>query len=81
MAKSARYKLILQPTPDRSDPDGVRRLRRALKRLLRGYGLRCVEIQRFGPAGGTAGPWTDGGEGLDGCGGPRLSGLSLDATP
>jgi len=58
MASSA-YKLILRPLPDRTDPAGVRRLRRALKRLLRGYGLRCVEVQRFAPPAAPAGHLAD----------------------
>lgn len=40
-----RYLLTLQPTPDKTDPDGIRRLRRALKSLLRCFGLRCVRIE------------------------------------
>lgn len=38
------FYLTLTPTPDPSDPTGLRRLRRALKALLRLYGLRCVEV-------------------------------------
>ena len=38
------YHLTLTPTPDPSDPSGLRRLRRALKALLRSYGLRCTAI-------------------------------------
>jgi hypothetical protein len=38
------YQLTLEPTPDPSDPTGLRRLRRALKCLLRSFGLRCTNI-------------------------------------
>lgn len=37
------FNLTLQPLPDPSDPSGYRRLRKALKALLRSYGLRCVD--------------------------------------
>jgi hypothetical protein len=33
---------VLKPEPE----DGIRRLRQALKHLLRRFGLRCVEIVR-----------------------------------
>ena len=36
------FKLTLEPLPDTSDSTGIRRLRAALKVLLRRYGLRCV---------------------------------------
>lgn len=39
------FVLRLAAKPDVSDQDGTRRLRGALKRLLRGYGLRCVECR------------------------------------
>lgn len=39
------YKLTLRPLPDKSDPAGIRRLRRALKCLLRSFGLQCVDIR------------------------------------
>ncbi len=42
------YKLTLRPEPDKSDPQGIRRLRRALKCLLRSFGLRCTDIQESG---------------------------------
>jgi hypothetical protein len=42
------YKLTLRPEPDKSDPAGIRRLRRALKCLLRSFGLRCTDIQESG---------------------------------
>jgi hypothetical protein len=42
------FKLTLRPEPDKSDPAGIRRLRRALKCLLRSFGLRCVDIQESG---------------------------------
>ena len=38
------YQLRLRPLPDNTDPDGTRRLRAALKRLLRTHRLRCVEV-------------------------------------
>jgi hypothetical protein len=42
--------VTLTPTPDPSDPSGYRRLRKALKVLLRSFGLRCVDItQRAEP--------------------------------
>ena len=46
-----RYQLTLRPLPDRSDPDGIRRLRRGLKHLLRSCRLRCekaVQIHEDG---------------------------------
>lgn len=36
------YELHLRPMPDNTDPDGIRRLRRALKCLGRSFRLRCV---------------------------------------
>jgi hypothetical protein len=42
------FKITLRPEPDKSDPAGIRRLRRALKCLLRSFGLRCVDIQESG---------------------------------
>ena len=41
MTDAPRYTLVLRPMPDRSDPDGIRRLRAVLKCLLRSYGMRC----------------------------------------
>jgi len=44
------FKLTLEAQPDPSDPSGYRRLRKALKVLLRSFGLRCVDItQRAEP--------------------------------
>lgn len=37
------FNLRLQPLPDPSDPSGYRRLRKALKALLRTFRLRCVD--------------------------------------
>lgn len=37
------FTLTLEPLPDPSDPSGYRRLRKALKALLRSFGLRCVD--------------------------------------
>jgi hypothetical protein len=39
-----RFVLTLQLNEDETDPDGYRRLRLALKRLLRCWGLRCTKI-------------------------------------
>ena len=39
------YTIRLRCQHDPTDPDGIRRLRAALKRLLRGYGLRCLECR------------------------------------
>jgi hypothetical protein len=39
------YILKLTPLPRADDPEGVRRLRRALKWLLRSCGLRCTSIE------------------------------------
>ena len=39
-----RFTLTLQAEPDASDPSGHRRLRMAVKRLGRGYGLRCIAL-------------------------------------
>jgi len=36
------YRVDLVPTPDPTDPGGVRRLRWGLKTLLRRFGLRCT---------------------------------------
>jgi hypothetical protein len=50
-----RYRLILRPLEDESDPQGIRRLRRGLKHLLRACRIRCerveqVETEEGGPA-------------------------------
>ncbi len=39
-----RYQLLIEVQHQADDPDGVRRLRMALKRLLRSFGLRCVSV-------------------------------------
>jgi hypothetical protein len=39
------YQLTLRARSQRDDPEGIRRLRLALKRLLRGYGLTCVSVE------------------------------------
>ena len=39
------YTIRLRCQHDPTDPDGIRRLRAALKRLLRGYGLRCIAVE------------------------------------
>jgi len=41
----AGFRLVVRPLPQRDDPDGTKRLRRLLKAMLRGYGLRCVRIE------------------------------------
>jgi len=38
------YRLTIQPLDDQSDRDGIRRLRLLLKRLLRGYRLKCLAV-------------------------------------
>ena len=38
------FKLTVQAQPDPSDPSGYRRLRKALKVLLRSFGLRCTDV-------------------------------------
>ena len=40
-----KYILTLRVLPDTSDPNGIRRLRMALKTLLRAYRLRTEYIQ------------------------------------
>lgn len=45
MAKP-RYQLLIEVQHQANDPDGVRRLRMALKRLLRSFGMRCVTVTR-----------------------------------
>ena len=44
--RSPTYTLILRPLPDHTgrDPDGILRLRRLLKAMLRGYGIRCLSV-------------------------------------
>lgn len=38
------YTVTLRPVPRGDDPQGVRRLRAALKCLLRSFGLRCTSV-------------------------------------
>jgi hypothetical protein len=45
MTEAPTYRLVLRPLPDPSDADGIRRLRMALKALLRSYRLRCCAIE------------------------------------
>lgn len=40
-----RYSVILETPAWGDNADGIRRLRAMLKRLGRGYGLRCVEVK------------------------------------
>lgn len=49
-----RYTLTLRPLPDKSDPAGVRRLRAALKALLRSYRLRCERCEPEPQEGGSS---------------------------
>ena len=37
-----RYQLLLEVQHQADDPDGTRRLRMLLKRMLRSFGLRCI---------------------------------------
>lgn len=39
-----RYQLLIEVQHQADDPDGTRRLRLVLKRLLRSFGLRCVTV-------------------------------------
>ena len=39
------YLLTIRPLPDPTDMEGVRRLRLALKVLLRRFGLKCVGVK------------------------------------
>ncbi len=39
-----RYVVTIEPIRDPNDPAGIRRLRRLLKAMLRGYGIRCVSV-------------------------------------
>lgn len=41
--KPAQFTITIRALPDRTDPDGTRRLRAALKCLLRSYRLEVVE--------------------------------------
>jgi hypothetical protein len=45
MPKSHRYAVVLESPSWGDEADHVRRLRAMLKRLGRGYGLRCVELR------------------------------------
>ncbi len=38
-----KFNITLEPLPDPSDPSGYRRLRQALKVLLRKFRLRCID--------------------------------------
>ncbi len=44
MSSRPEFVVKLRAPADPTDPGGIRRLRAALKRLGRGYGLRCVAI-------------------------------------
>ncbi len=46
-----RWTITLRPLPGWNVP-GAARIRRALKTLLRSYGLKCVEIRQGGQADG-----------------------------
>lgn len=43
------YELTIRPLPEDGDPDGIRRLRWALKTLLRAYRLRTIRIREVAP--------------------------------
>jgi hypothetical protein len=49
MTRAPDYHLVLRPL--RSDVPAVIRLRKALKMLLRDFGLRCVRIEQVAPEG------------------------------
>lgn len=40
----APYTLTVEAKRQSDDPDGTRRLRHLLKRMLRSYGLRCISM-------------------------------------
>ena len=59
MTKQPTYHLLLRPLPRSYDPDGVLRIRAALKCLLRCFALRCTSIERThadAPPGPNQGP-------------------------
>jgi hypothetical protein len=39
------YIITVRPEQQPDDPDGIRRLRELLKRLLRSFGMRCLSIK------------------------------------
>ncbi len=45
MSNTTDYLLRVRAPAGADDPQGIRRLRAALKRLGRGYGLRVVEVR------------------------------------
>ena len=45
MHNGRRYTVTLETPHWGDEADGIRRLRAMLKRLGRGYGLRCLELQ------------------------------------
>jgi hypothetical protein len=45
MKVKARYVLIIEAEHRADDPNGMRRLRLLLKRALRAFGLRCIEVK------------------------------------
>jgi hypothetical protein len=48
-AMNDRFQLTIEAAPGWSAP-AIVRLRKALKAMLRGYGLRCVDLIEVGPA-------------------------------
>jgi hypothetical protein len=44
-----RYTLTIEADARPDDPEAVRALRAALKRMLRGYGWRCVTVRPVEP--------------------------------
>ncbi len=50
MSNSRHYVVTLETPSWGDEADGVRRLRAMLKRLARGYGLRCVSAEPAQPS-------------------------------
>lgn len=47
MIKTRTYTVVLRAVPQADDPQGLRRLRHALKALLRSFGLRCLSVAPY----------------------------------
>jgi hypothetical protein len=45
MKTGARYTVILETPSWGDEADGIRRMRAMLKRIGRGYGLRCIDVK------------------------------------
>ena len=54
MESRPRFRIELQAEMNESDPSGIIRLRRALKVLLRSFGLRCVKAVQLSTDGDTS---------------------------